>query len=268
MQQRLSPKGSTLREVKDYYTLLDSYIKILMSWSQEKPIDPADRKKAENLRQRLLLGQARMVSLLGDPTYSQFGTVASAWNGLQEYQHCYRGSLLTSLKILKDAILVGMGELRNEGIRASYVATAKPPKAFIAHGGQSACLKKLCAFLKALGVDPVVAEWSESEGRWTEEHVDKLMEESDCYIVLAEYGNIVDLKTGAKHPRLNVIDELARSREKRSDRIVLLLQKGVSLPSNVSGIVYEHFTKQNMEKAFIKVAKELRSFGLIRAMKG
>jgi hypothetical protein len=114
MQQRLSPKGSTLREVEAYYTLLDSYIKILMSWSQEKPIDPADRKKAENLRQKLLLSQARMVSFLGDPTYSQFGTVASAWNGLQEYQHGYRGPLLTSLKILKDAILVGMGELRNE----------------------------------------------------------------------------------------------------------------------------------------------------------
>jgi len=113
----------------------------------------------------------------------------------------------------------------------------------------------------------VVAEWKESEGRWTEPHVDKQMEEADCYIVLAEYGNIVDLKTGAKHPRLNVIDELARSREKRSDRIVLLLQKGVSLPSNVSGIVYEHFTKQNMEKAFIKVARELRAFGLIKATK-
>ena len=142
------------------------------------------------------------------------------------------------------------------------------PKAFIAHGGQSGRLRKLCDFLKALGVEPVVAEWSASEGRWTEAHVDKLMRDSDCYIVLAEDGGIIDVKTGAKHPRLNVVDELARSRKKRPRRTILLLEKGVDLPSNVKGIVYERFTKRNMDKAFVKVANELSAFGLIRAIKG
>lgn len=142
------------------------------------------------------------------------------------------------------------------------------PRVFIAHGQQSARLRKLCDFLRALGAEPVVAEWSESEGCWIEEHVEKRMEESDCDIILAEYGSIIDVQTGARHPRLNVIDELARSRKKRPSRTILLLEKGVDLPSNVKGIVYEHFTKQNMEKAFIKVANELRAFGLIRAMKG
>jgi predicted nucleotide-binding protein len=180
------------------------------------------------------------------------------------------GSLLALVNKAIITLGIAIGKLRSlpeAYVEAQDMETTQSPKALIAHGGQSACLRKLCDFLKALGVEPIVAEWKESEGRWTERHVDKLMEESDCYIVLAEYGNIVDLKTGAKHPRLNVIDELARSREKRSDRIVLLLQKGVSLPSNVSGIVYEHFTKQNMEKAFIKVARELRAFGLIKATK-
>lgn len=151
---------------------------------------------------------------------------------------------------------------------AQDIGVTQLPKVFIGHGGQSARLRRLCDFLQALGVEPVVVEWSASEGRWTEEHVDKQLEDSDCYIILAEYGGIVDVKTGAKHPRLNVIDELARSRQRRSSRTILLLERGIDLPSNVSGIVYERFTKRNMEKALTKVARELRAFGLIRAMKG
>jgi predicted nucleotide-binding protein len=152
------------------------------------------------------------------------------------------------------------------GDNAVTVVT-ESPKAFVAHGGQSSRLRKLCDFLKALGVEPVIAEWRESEGRWIEGNVDKLMSGSDCYIILAEYGGIIDVKTGAKHPRLNVIDELGRSREKSPSRTILLLEKGVDLPSNDKGIIYEHFTKQNMEKAFIKVAKELVAFGIIKAVK-
>ncbi len=43
-------------------------------------------------------------------------------------------------------------------IESQDTDTIQSPKAFIAHGGQSACLRKLCDFLKALGVEAVVAE--------------------------------------------------------------------------------------------------------------
>jgi predicted nucleotide-binding protein len=146
-------------------------------------------------------------------------------------------------------------------------ALGKAPKAFIAHGGKSAALNKLYSFLEALGVEPLVVEVEPSEGRLTEEQVDEYMKQADCAIVLATYGHIEDVKTRKKHPRLNVVDELGRCRKVFPRRTVLLLEKGIDLPSNVSGIVYEHFTKQNMENAFIKLAKELRTFGLIRPIK-
>lgn len=150
--------------------------------------------------------------------------------------------------------------------KADGIDTA-PPKAFIAHGGKSTALNKLCSFLEALGVEPLVVEIQPSEGRLTEPQVDEYMKQADCAIILATYGHIVDEKTRKKHPRLNVVDELGRCRNAFPDRTILLLEKGVDLPSNVSGIVYEHFTKQNMENAFIKVAKELRRLRLIRPMK-
>jgi predicted nucleotide-binding protein len=141
------------------------------------------------------------------------------------------------------------------------------PKAFIAHGGDSAALRKLHSFLEALGVEPLVVEIEPSEGRLTETQVDEHMKQADCAIILATYGHVKDVKTGKKHPRLNVVDELGRCRKVFPHRTILLLEKGVDLPSNVSGIVYEHFTNQNMEKAFIKVAKELGAFDFIRATK-
>jgi len=141
------------------------------------------------------------------------------------------------------------------------------PKAFIAHGGKSAALDKLCSFIEALGVEPLVVEVEPSEGRLTEEQVNKYTKQADCAIILATYGHIEDVKTHKKHPRLNVVDELGRCRKVFPDKTILLLEKGVNLPSNVSGIVYEHFTNENMEKAFIKVAAELRAFRLIRPIK-
>lgn len=179
-------------------------------------------------------------------------------------------NMFVGLQAIEAATLRAIGKLQSlplSSAEAQDAASIYPPKAFIAHGGESARLRKVCEFLEALGVEPVIAEWSASEGRWTEENVDRRMEDSDCDIILAEYGGIVDIKTGAKHPRLNVIDELGRSRQKRPNRTILLLEKSISLPSNVSGIVYEHFTKRNMEKAFIKVARELKAFGIIKAVK-
>jgi len=142
-----------------------------------------------------------------------------------------------------------------------------PPKVFIAHGGESKALEKLCNFLEALGIKPIVAEVEPSEGRLTEGQVDECMREAACAIILATYGHISNEKTGDKHPRLNVLDELGRCRAVFPNRTILLLQKGVELPSNVSGIVYEHFAVQSMDRAFIKVARELTKFGLIRAVK-
>jgi predicted nucleotide-binding protein len=181
------------------------------------------------------------------------------WERKNQETHLYRMPYL-------QAVINGIISELESGVTPVRVV-AGSPKAFIAHGGQSARLRKLCDFLEALGVQPAIAEWSASEGRWTEEHVDKRMEDSDSDIILAEYGGIIDVRTGAKHPRLNVIDELARSRRIRPSRTILLLEKGVDLPSNVSGIVYERFTKRNMEKALIKVARELRKFGILISVK-
>lgn len=271
-----SERGKLIEELEDFRDDFMKYGRLVLLEKKGHKLIASDQQE---LRSLWAESPVRYGSIKGD--IEKYGGVAlvTLQGGKRDYEaftssfnytpfhHSALQALIAKAIITINMALGKLKSLPSPIIEPQNDGVVQSPKAFIAHGGQSACLKKLCAFLKALGVDPVVAEWSESEGRWTEEHVNKRMEDSDCYIILAEYGCIVDIKTGAKHPRLNVIDELARSRKIRPGRIALLLQKGVSLPSNVSGIVYEHFTKQNMEKAFIKVASELRAFGLIKATK-
>jgi len=189
------------------------------------------------------------------------------WPSDDDFQNYY----LNELGYCETALKSIIQKYEVVGFEDKPATAAEEPaagKAFIAHGGKSAALSKLHSFLEALGVEPLVVEIRPSEGRLTEEQVDEYMKQADCAIILATYGHIEDVKTRRKHPRLNVVDELGRCRKVFPDRTILLLEKGVDLPSNISGIVYGHFTKQNMENAFIKVARELRAFGLIKSCRG
>jgi len=166
----------------------------------------------------------------------------------------------------KAALNAILSEIEEFGLPETQEATtSSKPKAFIAHGGETKALEKLKSFLDALGIEPLIVEEQAIEGRLTESQVEHYLQQADCGIVLATQGGIIDAKSGSKHPRLNVIDELGRLRKACPDKTILLLERGTELPSNVSRIVHISFTRNNMEKAFSKVAKELRAFGIIRA---
>ena len=140
------------------------------------------------------------------------------------------------------------------------------PKAFIAHGGDSPALSKLKSFLEALGVQPLIVEEQPSEGRSVGENVDWYARQADCAIILATKGDI-DGKTGRFIPRGNVLIEIGKSQELFKDRIIYLLQAGVKLPTNINEKVRARFTSEKMDDAFIKIAKELKKFGILRAVK-
>ena len=152
------------------------------------------------------------------------------------------------------------------GIEEKPAVIAERPKVFIAHGGESPSLNKLREFLEALGVEPLVVEEQPSEGRSVGENVDWYARQADCAIILATKGDI-DGKTGRFIPRGNVLIEIGKSQELFKDRIVYLLQAGTKFPTNISEKVWGRFTTQRMDDAFIKIARELKKFGILRAVK-
>ena len=54
---------------------------------------------------------------------------------------------------------------------------------------------------------------------------------------------------------------------KFGNRVILLLERGVQPHTNINEIVHERFTPQSMDRAYTKIAKELRNWHLIRASK-
>jgi len=142
----------------------------------------------------------------------------------------------------------------------------EPPKAFIAHEGETTALNKLKGFLDALNVKYLIAEIVPSNGRLVEPQVTWTYGQSDFVIILATKGKAINRKTGKPYMGLNIADELGRAREAKK-HIILLLQQGVEPHTNISGIVHERFTPQSMDKAFTKIARELRNWNYIKTGK-
>jgi len=175
----------------------------------------------------------------------------------------------TALKsIIQKYELLGMGEKPSTiEVPPEDVLRVVSPKAFIAHGGRSGVLDKLREFIEALGLEPLVVELLPSKGMSVDDKVNNYIKDADCGIVLATRGGIIDKKSKKQHPRLNVIDEFERLRAVFPDKTILLLEKGVDLPSNISSLTYEPFARQSMDRAFIAIARELTAFGILKAVK-
>jgi len=151
-------------------------------------------------------------------------------------------------------------------VGARVVGPSMAPKAFIAQGGESSALSKMKDFLDSLGVEPLVVEKQSSEDRSVNTNVEHYLKQADCAIVLATKGDI-DGQTGEFLPRGNILVEIGRCQERFRGKTIYLLELGAKFPSNISEKVRERFTQDNMEDAFVKVAKELRAFGIIRTGK-
>jgi len=175
-------------------------------------------------------------------------------------QHRVKSMVRASAEL--DAIL---SSIERYGITEKQNGAA-PPKAFIAHGGESPARDKLEDFLVALGVTPIIVEEQPSEGRSKDKNVEHYLKQCDCAIILATKGD-VDGRTGEFIPRGNILNEIGRCQEIFPNRMVYLLEEGVKFPTNIDEKVWERFTEESMDKAFIKIAKEFCAFGLIRPIK-
>lgn len=183
--------------------------------------------------------------------------------GTEEQARPYRRKIMVRAGAELGAILKLIKEY---GIPEKQEGTI-PPKAFIAHEGETRALTILKEFLEALGIQYFIAESKASDGRSIEKQVDWTQSEADFAVCLATKGKAINKKTGKHYIAPNIIDELGRARHVFGNKIILLVQKGVEVHTNVGEIVHETFTTTSMERAFIKITKELVNWGFIRVGK-
>lgn len=269
-----------LEELKVFLKDLKSYQKLLNS---DTGLSMVQRGRKEGLRCKLVerrgtLGRT-IASLTGKALLRtpQWGTTTNMWDaGLSTSNRRSH----EALQFCIDATIEAIGILQNQDITEleelvlgvipkekgeNNAAIVVPPKAFIAHEGETRALSILKEFLEALGVHCFIAESKASDGRSVERQVDWAESKADFAICLATKGKAVNKKTGKHYMGLNVADELGRARQIYGNRIILLVQKGVEVHTNPREIVHETFTTTNMERAFIKIARELTNWGFIVA---
>jgi len=176
-----------------------------------------------------------------------------------------RKEYLKELKIRETSLLSIINKHELLGFGAKPAATAElPPKAFISHGKKSTALNKLKEFLGALGIEPLVVKEQPSLDKTLDDKVNYYLSPADFVIILATGDDKIE---GKLHPRQNVIHEIGLAQKTHAGKIIYLLEEGTEFPSNISPKVWEPFKQRNMMNAFLHIAKELRVYGMLKAVK-
>lgn len=175
-----------------------------------------------------------------------------AMDGYQAGLSSAEGILRSALELLSDddvEHILRASRIREQGARV-----------FISHGSARDVLERVERYVKSLGLEPVVVVHGPSEGLAVDALVSKRMAECDCAIVLATADDKLDDRF---QPRPNVLHEIGLAQERFEGRVIYLKENGCTFPSNVAPKVWETFSRDNLEAAFQKIAKELRAFDLL-----
>ena len=93
--------------------------------------------------------------------------------------------------------------------------------------------------------------------------VDRGLDGCAFAIVLARLEQGVK-QDGLTLPRANIIDEIGRIRQRLDNQHIILLESGLSLPSNQStGVIWQSYEADHFEAAILKVIHSLKANGLL-----
>lgn len=141
-------------------------------------------------------------------------------------------------------------------------------KIFIVHGHDHVAKTELEIFLRELDLDPVVLHREADEGQTIIEKFEKHSNVGYTFIILTKDDKAIinQSKSGDSNDfefraRQNVILELGFFVGKLGrNRVCCLLQKGVTTPSDISGLVYKPF-HEHIEEVKYTLIKELNKAG-------
>ena len=283
-----------LAQLKRVYEALRGYRAAVLDTNRQKYSDPmtAGRQLVEDfnavlggrietdedveeLRQALVRDLAPLRPIVQTLTgresrFIQMGSVVDAWGeGLRRHMGMFTPGVLfsTSLDQIIDDVNAAIGILETEFstdlITLRRLAHAKP-LVLICHGGETTIRKDLELFLwKSAGVDPIVVEDVSYADKNPDQKVDEAIADADFAIVLVEKSR-TSSQDGKLLPRGNVIDEIERLRLRLSGRFLILLEEGVTLPTNLStAVTWVSFSSESFDTALLKVIQYLRQHEVI-----
>lgn len=171
------------------------------------------------------------------------------------------------LEGLRQAIVTGDVELIFQGNSNQQHRVSLGKKIFITHGRNELVRRRLVDFLKdRLHLQTVVLQEVPDLGKTLIEKLEHYIKDCGYAIVLLTGDDLPREETAFPQARQNVIYELGyfHGRFGRA-RVIILYQKGVSIPSMLLGLGYKEFDKDHIEATFEKLRQEFESLGIIEA---
>lgn len=143
-------------------------------------------------------------------------------------------------------------------------------KVFVVHGHDNALKDETCVFLTGLGFEPIVLHRQPDGGLTIIEKFEKNADVKYAFVLLTpdDYGFKADElkkpeneRVGEFRARQNVIFELGYFIGKLGRQFVCCIYKNVTVPSDISGLIYKNVNK-SIEEVGYEIIKELKNAGL------
>ena len=264
-------KQKIITELKNFYKELRSYKNRQLRKHKTK-FTEAQNRSLDALRLKLQRDHGRLKEVVSEYGGSAYIPVPVLGTRYEVFSHSlgtlkmeFRGfdALDGAIGLVNKAI-GALEAARLTDIESQEVSVLQAPKAFISHGKRPSALKKLCDFLKALGIEPLVVEEEPSLDKTVDDKVNHYLDQADFVIILATGDDEIKSKL---YPRQNVIHEIGLAQNTHAGKIIYLLEERAQFPSNISPKVHARFTPQSMDRAFIAIPRELKEFGILKAVK-
>lgn len=198
--------------------------------------------------------------------FRQIDYIGVLGNGQSEFnkqQSTILGSLMAGVDILDY-------EPPSEQDTSNAIDTTMNAKVFVVHGHDELLKNQLEIFLRELGLEPIVLHRKADEGLTVIEKFEKHSDVGYAFILLTPddiaYSKSEEAKPDAERmkeqrARQNVIFEFGYFVAKLGrNRVCCLYKEGVTLPTDVSGIIYKKILNAVEEVAF-SILKDLKAVG-------
>lgn len=169
-------------------------------------------------------------------------------------EKCRNG--LTSCKAIFETYLEDLQDDIASG--ASAIPTQKNNKVFIVHGHDGELKESVARIIEKQGIEAIILSEKANQGRTI---IEKFEDYSDvggaiCLFTSDDFGREKNEQNEQPRARQNVVLETGYFMGKLGrDHVVLLADKGIEMPSDLSGIVYTD--TKNWEVALLKELKEM-----------
>lgn len=131
-------------------------------------------------------------------------------------------------------------------------------KVFIVHGHDQQMLQNVSAFIKKIGLEPIILHEQPNKGRTI---IEKFVDYSDVgfsVVLLSPDDKALENEKQILRARQNVIFELGYFLGKLGrDRVVALYKNSVQIPSDYNGVLYVEYNSADSWK--LQVGKELKA---------